>query len=176
MTIAPWLLITAGLPFSGKTTLARAVAARCVMARVSVDDQISEHAHPDAGQTSDRAWRDAYLLSLQKAEEYLANGRSVIFDSVGHTCKNRYRLRRIADRHNASMVVIHLDIARAIALDRLIANQAAPTRPNVPLDGFNEIADDFEPPGESEIVLTYAPHVPIQTWIDEVLTPYLNGA
>jgi predicted kinase len=174
--VTPWLVITCGLPFSGKTTLSREVAARTGLVRVSVDDLVPNLGRDGAGMTPSSTWRDAYLQAIRQTEEHLGRGESVVFDSVGHTRKNRYRLARVAKRADARSLIVRLAVGRSEALARLESNRATPTRPYVPIDGFNEIADAFEEPAETECVLTYSPNQSLATWIDETLVPHLNGA
>lgn len=170
-----WLLVTCGLPFSGKSTLARGISDRTGFARISVDDLIPEIALMDRDVIPSESWRDAYLCALRSTEDHLRRGQSVVFDSVGHTRKNRYRLRRLAERTGSNYMVIHLSVAREMALERLLGNQAHPVRPNVPIDGFDAIARDFEPPDSSEPVLAYSPDSKADDWINDRLLPYLNG-
>jgi len=171
-----WLLITCGLPFSGKSTLSGAAAAMLGLHRISVDDQ---HESWGVGtgfaEVDDKDWLAAYSAALRAAEGALADGQSVIFDSVGHTRKNRYRLKRLADRSNARFAVIQIDLDRAQALARLLANQTAPIRPNVPIPSFERIADEFEAPGLDEQVIAYNPGNDLRTWVETELRTFISA-
>lgn len=169
----PWLLITSGLPFSGKSTLALVAADVLDMLRVSVDDQHALDALA-GGQSSDADWLAAYASALRQTEKALGSGTSVLFDSVGHTRKNRHRLRRLAARHGARFGIIHLAVSRNEALARLTANQVVPSRPDVPLSSFERIASEFELPGQDEPVIMFEPRQDVRTWVDTVLRQYIS--
>ena len=92
--MALWLLFTCGYPFSGKSTLSRAIGGYSFDV-VSVDNQFDR---PGIG-----TWRDAYLAA-HIAVDRLTGARSVVFDSVGHAWKNR--IGRKAQGHGAGAMAI----------------------------------------------------------------------
>ncbi len=171
----PWLLITCGLPFSGKSTLSNLAAEMLDLTRVSVDDLV-----PNLGQAieadlvNEKSWLDAYVDAMNVTKHQLGEGRSVMFDSVGHTRKNRYRLRRLAERHDAEFGIVWLQTSRTEALARLTRNQAAPVRPSVPIESFTTIADQFEPPQSDESFVSYDPSIDLSTWIETDLRAFVS--
>ncbi|MDQ2682010.1 MAG: ATP-binding protein [Chloroflexota bacterium] len=166
--------MTCGLPFSGKTTLARGAAELLGLVRVSVDDLVPGFDTLDGGAVIDSTrWLEAYRQAMSVSNRLLSDGRRVVFDSVGHTRKNRYRMRRLAERHGARFGVVWIDVDRTEAFRRLEANRAAPIRPNVPHEGFAEIAGAFEAPGDDETVVIYRPDGPLEDWIDTTLRAWI---
>ena len=158
-----WLIYTCGYPFSGKSTLSRAIAAETGLALVEVDAHMA---------SADR-WLDAYVAAYAEMRAQLAIGRSVSLDSVAHTRKNRARLHRIAAEYDATPFCVWLDVPIDEANRRRLANQANPTRAHVPDEGFEWITRDFEPPTEVDH-LTYQPQSePIQ-WIAANLLPFVR--
>jgi predicted kinase len=158
------LIYTCGYPFSGKSTLARAIAEATGYSLVEVD----------AHTVSTESWRDAYVAAYSEMRNHLATGHSVVLDSVAHTRKNRYRLHRIAATCQAEHTCIWLDVPVDEADRRRRTNQRKPTRANVPDEGFNWIVSAFEPPGPDEPVTPYRPEMNLEHWIEGTLLPRLN--
>jgi len=158
------LIYMCGYPFSGKSTLARAIAEATGCSLVEVD----------AYMVSTESWRDAYVAAYAEMRNHLAKGQSVVLDSVAHTRKNRYRLHRIAAEYRAEPTCVWLDVPVDEADRRRRTNQLSPTRANVPDEGFNWIVSTFEPPGPHELVTRYGSEVPIDYWIEGTLLPRLN--
>ena len=159
--MAQWLLFTCGYPFSGKSTLCSAIGEQCGFEVVSVDAQF--------GSDGVVIWRDAYLAAFRMADDALGDGRSVVFDSVGHTRKHRDRLRRRAKRFGAESLAVWLCVSAAEADQRRQANVEQPVRAHVPDDGFAEIVGQFEQLQADETHLIYRPTETIATWIEREL-------
>ena len=171
----PWLLIMCGFPFSGKSTLAGEMAERGDMKLVSVDDLHERHGlniESDTVHTHD--WVMAYRSGYQDTERHLADGHSVVFDSVGFRRKDRDRLRRTAERFDADALVVWLDLPANLARLRLEGNRIKPIRPNVPIANFEQIVREFEPPEADETWVAYEPNEAIEQWVERVLRPALE--
>jgi predicted kinase len=160
------LVYTCGYPFSGKSTLARGIAHETGWPMVEVDAFMS------ADHSSD--WRDAYVSAYTELRHHLSAGSPVVFDSVAHTRKHRYRLERVAAQTGAIALGIWLATSEAEADTRRIANRLNPRRLDVPDEGFRMIVDQFEPPDPAENLLVYQPQSDIRTWIESTLRPALN--
>jgi predicted kinase len=164
--VVPWLLFTCGYPFSGKSTLTNAIGERFGFEVVSVDAQFEA----DTIET----WLDAYLAAHRALDEALKGGRSIVFDSVGHTRKHRDRLRRRAGQYGAESLAIWLCVSVAEADQRRQVNALDPVRAHVPDEGFDEIVGQFEPLRADEAHLTYRPTEDIATWIERELQPVVE--
>ena len=104
---SPVLIIFGGLPATGKTTLARAVASKVSATYVRIDS--IEHVIRRSGTVEDLAYRVAYAI----AEDNLRVGQSVVADSV-----NPIRLTR-----EAWLQVAHRTKARPIAVEVKCSDQ-----------------------------------------------------
>lgn len=129
-----YLVAMAGLPASGKSTIAGLLAARLGAPVVSVDpiEAAILAAGIDADQPTGLA---AYLVAATIAEEILESGRSVVVDAVNAVEPARLTWRDLAERTGARLRVIEvacLDEAlhaerlakRAIALEALERDRA----------------------------------------------------
>lgn len=161
----PRLLATVGLPFSGKSTAARAVAEALVADLVAVDDIMVKL---PAGATQRDLWIARYRIAHGRIGEDLAREEFVVFDAVNHRRHQRDRLRRIADRAGVGIRFLWIATPEAVALDRLRRNHAQPTRLDVPEDEFRAIASAFQPPDTEPDTLRYDGVIPLARWADEL--------
>ena len=161
----PRLLATVGLPFSGKSTLARALADALGADLIELDAMLGDTVEqPDDG----RAWIERYRLAHARIRAALDRGAFVVFDAVNHRRHQRDRLRRIASAAGTGVRFIWLDIPADVALARLGRNRILPERQDVPDHGFAEIAGAFEPPDGEPDVVTYDGAMPMVRWVDHL--------
>lgn len=116
-------------------------------------------------------WLPAYRTAMSEIRACLGEGRSVVFDAVGHKRKHRDRMRRLAASVGAELTIVHMDVEVEEARRRLLGNRERPVRPNVPDDGFAEIVSAMEPPEPDEAAVVYRPSEPLIVWIERVMTP-----
>lgn len=161
----PRLLATVGLPFSGKSTAARALAEALMADLVGIDDIMVKL---PAGSTQTQAWIARYRIAHRRIADELATGNIVIFDAVNHRTHQRERLRRIARQAGTGIRFLWIATPEPIALDRLRRNHANPTRPDVPEEEFRAIATAFEPPDSEPDVLRYDGQIPLARWVEEL--------
>lgn len=101
------LVVMAGLPGAGKSTIAEIIGARLGATVVSVDPIESAilRAGIDADQPTGLA---AYLVAEQIAEKELESGRTVIVDAVNAAEAARLQWRDLADRTEVRLRVIEV--------------------------------------------------------------------
>ncbi|HYH12336.1 MAG TPA: ATP-binding protein [Thermomicrobiales bacterium] len=157
-TDASTLVVMSGIPFAGKTTLARELAARCGLTRVSVDEIVVELAI-ELGRDAEnqRGWARAMAEGLERTRRSLARGESVVYDTANHTRRNRDRCRRVAWQASAEFRCVWVDAPVEVARERLLANRADPERVDVPDASFRQIVDAFEPPSDEPDTVRYEP-------------------
>lgn len=170
----PHLLVLCGLPFSGKSTLGRALAERLGAIHVEVDRLHADVADALEGRRIERQeWIAAYQAAYREVEAALSDGRVVVFDAVSYRRVQRDRVRRIANRFGVPMTIVYLDVDPDQARARLEANRRAPLRVNVPDVDFEEVASGMQPPMDDEPHIRYRPDEPIFDWIDRAVAPLL---
>lgn len=162
---SPRLLATIGLPFSGKSTLARAVE-QALSAELVELDAMSGDVVADPDDAS--AWIERYHLAHERIRSTLIRGEFVVFDAVNHRAHQRDRLRRIAAAAGTSTRFVWLDVPAEVALARLRRNRLFPSRQGVPERGFSEIEDAFEPPDGEPDVLVYDGLIPVARWVEDL--------
>lgn len=166
LILEPRLIATVGLPFSGKSTLARALARTLPAELVELDV-----ATGDVPALADDAvaWIERYRLAHEQIRRVLTESDEfVVFDAVNHRRHQRDRLRNIATGVGAGVRFVWLDAPVGIALARLRRNWLAPTRLDVPEHAFAEIEDAFEPPGGEPDVLVFDGTLPVARWVEDL--------
>src|SRR5581483_8500610 len=122
----PCLYIFCGLPFAGKTTLAKALVSALRINRVAIDDINNERGVWDYEKgLSAEEWTNTYNEAYRRIGAFLSRGESVIDDSVNFTKEVREHLRNLAQRYDACTIVIYVDIPFSEAHRRWQENRQA---------------------------------------------------
>lgn len=132
----PTLVVSMGLPASGKTTLAHALAGRLGLVHLSSDVVRKELAGlpPTAraggayqqGLYDPAMTRRTYAALRRRAARWLRAGRSVVLDATYGSPPERTALRRLAARTGARLVLLVCRADEATTLERLRARDAQP--------------------------------------------------
>lgn len=147
-----------GIPFSGKSTLAREIACYGGFSLVSVDRIVCE-LDIDLGAEGEnqRGWARAMAEAFQRSRGHLADGISVVYDNANHTRRNRDRCRRLAAQVGARIACVWIDVDPDTAYRRLLENRKRPTRSDVPDAAFRQIVEEFEQPTDEPDVVHWRP-------------------
>jgi predicted kinase len=169
------LFILCGLPFSGKSTLARAMAERLGVVHVELDSVHGERGLDlREGLPTREDWIEAYKRSYRKLDQVLAGGHSVVFDATSYRRVHRQRLARIASKYNVPATIIYLDVQDDEAKRRRDENRTTNERPNVDDDGFALVSGEMQLPSDDENALIYHPEAPASDWIEQTLRPLMT--
>jgi predicted kinase len=160
------LYLMCGLAFSGKSTLARAVAARAGAVIVSLDAINRSRGLEGGLGIPDEEWARTHRRALEMTESALAEGRSVVVDDTNcyHFLRDHYRA--VAEAHRAPTVVIHLDVPPSVVRSRIEANEVAPDRPPIRESVLADLAAKFEPPTPEEPTLVYVTDDDETSWVN----------
>jgi predicted kinase len=159
-----------GTPFAGKSTLARALAARFDLVHIEIDQV---HAERGVETLDDDDWLAAFQTSYRRLIRTLDAGRSVVWDATTYYRAQRDRVRKVARTHGATAVLIFVDTPSSIARSRLERNRVVRTRWDIPDDAFSSISRALEPPGADERPLRYSPEISIDDWLTSTIAPLL---
>lgn len=161
-----YLYILCGLPFAGKSTLARVLVRERGIQRVAIDDINTERGVWDEQVgMSPEEWANTYNEAYRRIGVLLNQGESVVDDAVNFTREQRDRLRAIAERYRVQTKVIFVDISPTEAQRRWQENMRTAARANVRESDFRQVVEHFEPPSEDEDVLRYDGSIPAEEWV-----------
>ena len=132
----PVLMLTCGLPASGKSWLARRLAEPFGALVLRSDVRRKQLAGLPPGARASAAWGQGlyapeaidrtYQALLDEAIANLDHGRTVIVDATFSDARHRRRFTETAARLDHPVVLVHLDCPEALARDRLAERAARP--------------------------------------------------
>ncbi len=132
-----------GLPGSGKSTVARQLAAELCCAVISVDTV--EHGLREAGvDASEPIGLAAYAVANRLVEAQLNLGHTVIADAVNHHPDARQAWLDLAEAHHAELRVIHVECSDQ-ELHRARLESRAHELPMVPWSRVVALRDTWLP-------------------------------
>lgn len=163
------LYILCGLPFSGKSILARELAKTHDLACVAMDAINTERGlglHGNA--ISEEDWDITYQEAYRRIDRFLTQGKSVIYDAPSFTKEQRDQLRAIAYSHGMPAKVIFVDVPESVARERWLKNRRTGNRFDVRDDDFAQVVDNFQSPTDEEDVIRYDQTLPLSEWVHQV--------
>ena len=181
------LLVTMGLPASGKTTLARALAGRLGLVHLSSDvvrKQLaemrpSEHRLDgfERGLYGRSMSRRTYAMLRKQAARWLRRGRSLVLDATYSQPAERAALRQLARRTGARLVVIVCRADESVLLARLAARRhdlhsVSDARPEL----WPALKAAFVEPTEMSETLSVDTMQPLELTIDQVRQALASGS
>jgi predicted kinase len=165
-----------GTPFSGKSTLARALASRFDLVHIEIDCVHVERgvlAH-EGNHIDDQDWLAAFQTSYRRLMRLLDQGRSVVWDATSYYRAQRDRVRKVAAAHGARVALIFLDTPEAVARARIERNRVVRSRWDIPDDDFTSLSLALEPPTADEHPIRFAPDDDLDDWMNETIAPWLG--
>ena len=162
----PYVYLLCGLPFAGKTTLAKALEDWLGVTRVALDEINTERGiwNEETG-LSPEEWTATYQEAYRRMATILSRGESVIDDSTNFTREQRDRVRSIAEQYHAHPLVIFVDVPVPEVRRRWQENRRAPMRSDVRDEDFAQVLEHFDPPTPDERVLRYDGTMPVGDWV-----------
>lgn len=160
------LFFLCGLPFAGKSTLARALVAHTGARLISLDAvnderELGQHGAP----ITPAQWDETYSRAYRRVEESLVAGQSVVYDEACFLRGQRDAVRAISSQADAHAVLIWVSTPLEVAHARWRANRVNPIRPDVRDEDFAQVVGRFEPPGMDESPLRYDGSPAPEIWL-----------
>jgi len=161
------LYIICGIPFSGKTTLAKKLVKVFGYTHIDLDDvKLNMFGkHTKDSDIHQDGWDRIYQEMYKRIETNLSNGRTVIHDTGNFTRHERSLVRKIADKLGIEAITVFVNTPKEIALERLLQNRKNHNRFDVTTEDFESTIDELEVPDDHEKHLIYKTDIPIDLWI-----------
>lgn len=152
------LIVIGGLPGTGKTTVARLLAARMHSVYLRVDT--IEQAIVRAGVTQRPVGPVGYLVAYALAQEQLRLGLTVVADSVNPLAVTRDSWRSVAQETGVPIVEVETVCSDPAEHRNRIASRSVDI-PDLPLPGWEDVLEhDYQPWDRDHIVLDTAGESP----------------
>lgn len=164
------LYILCGIPFSGKTTLAKELEKRLDFFRIDLDEVKFELLGEDIkdGNVDPQQWDKIYLGMYQKIEKALRDGKIVVHDTGNFTKHERDLVRNIASKLGIPTKTIFVSIPVSEARKRLLRNKKTNQRFDVSETDFENAVSEMEPPTEEEDFIVYNSSQPIGELVNKL--------
>jgi len=150
----PTLYLMIGYPGAGKTTVSKYIHELTGAVHLWADRVRSERFAQPTHSPSEN--RQLYDHLNEVTAELLASGESVIFDTNFNFYKDRVKLRKIAEDHDATTLVVWVHTPRAVAKKRAVQeSHGKETRifGNMPEERFERLCNNLQPPTHDEQVI-----------------------
>jgi predicted kinase len=159
------LIATCGLAFSGKSTVARKVAAALHAELISYD-AINILRGFDGGKViADSEWEKTGLMAADSARAAIARGRGVVVDDTFSHCFLRDRFRAVAKSTSVPFVLLFVDTPLAIIEARIAENARTRQRAHIEPDVFAHHRDRFQFPGADEAPVRLSNEADLERWL-----------
>lgn len=173
--IEPLLVLMCGVPFAGKTTLARALATQYGWQYIALDAINTERGVGlDGKPIPAHEWDRSYAEAYRRVATALQAGMSVVYDETNFARTQRNHLRAIAAQTGSRTTVVYVATPEAEARRRWLQNRICPQRSDVRDADFAYVVQWFEPPTADEEVLRYDPDLPLQQWMEQTFAERLH--
>jgi predicted kinase len=156
---------TCGLSFSGKTTLARAVARHVGALYIGLDDINEERGLRGGEGIPADEWETTSAIAIERAGALLDSGRDVVLDDTLCFHWLRARYAAVAERHAARFVLIYVATPLPEILHAMAENDRQMQRHPIHPDVFEMHARSFEHPTADELPVIYDRSVSVEEWI-----------
>jgi predicted kinase len=160
------LYIVCGIPFAGKSTLARELVRQRGCRALDIDALNTARGIGIAGAPiSPDEWATSFATAHAQLAAALAAGEVVAYDGHCFARAERDRLRAIAHAAGAAVTLIYVDIPEALARERWRANRHTPQRHDISDDLFAQAVGLMETPDATEGALRYDGTAPVAAWV-----------
>lgn len=161
------LYIFTGLPYSGKTTLAKKLSEKLHFQRVSVDIIMDKMDMWREGHPTPEDWNTAYSKAYEELETLLKEGKDIIFDCGNLPFHERENARQIAMNANSPYKLIYVNTPKREILKRREKNLETKERGHLDDKMMDDAIALFDEPTENEHPIIYNQDMDLDYWIKE---------
>lgn len=159
------LYLLRGMPFSGKTTLAKTLVDYLHASYISLDE-INESRGLFGGEGIPvEEWETTHSIAMQQLHSLMESQQDIVLDDTSCFRRLRDRYRDFGAKQSYQTVITYLDIPISELRRRMEENTKTQVRHGVRQDIVDEMAKTFELPQPDEIVIKYSPDQRIEEWI-----------
>ena len=148
----PVLIAMCGLPFSGKSVLARSLGHALGIRVLSYDFEVYQafrHLVP-AGSSVTAEYGFVQGVARRRIGEHLVAGGRLIYDDLLLERDDRRKLAEVTAACRAELILVYLDTPAEVIAERRARNSRARTRASVPDAKLALDSSLLQPPGDDE--------------------------
>lgn len=158
-----------GMPFSGKSTLSKAIAKHKQIPLVGFDSMWeAEKLNLKEGMSDVEEWEYIKKKSLEKIEELIKQGKSAVYDDTNPKKEHRDQFRAVANKLSMQTRVVFVDTPIDVIIERQKENESSQERHSLSKENFENIKSQMELPGEDENVIVFTPQDDLQKWLSRL--------
>ena len=165
----PHLIIMCGLAFSGKTTVARRIAAALDAVLISLDDINDERGLVGGdGSMTDEDWLETHALARQQTASFLAQNHTVVLDDTFSHKLLRDEARALAQTNNADFSLIFVETPQETIEARRAQNATTQARRSISDAVFRDHVARFQWPLDEEQPCVIQSDAELTGWLNSV--------
>ena len=161
----PERIALCGLAFSGKSTIARQVAAATGAELISYDAINARRGFDGGAAIADAEWEKTSLMAAATARAVLAQRRSVVIDDTFSHRFLRDRFRQVAAAARVPFVLLFVDTPLGVIEARIADNARTGARAHIAPEVFTHHRDRFQFPGDDEHPVRLAGTQDVEQWL-----------
>ncbi len=163
----PLQFLIVGLPYSGKTTLAKELENKLGFARINIDELKFNEGYTDVGDDDvpDEVWKKIFKKADQLIVKYLKDGDSLANEYAWITRQWRDRARKVAKEAGFDTKLIYIKVAPDEIQRRWLENSKTKKRFHWPEKEFESYLRDFEEPTQDEDIIIFDQTIPVEELI-----------
>lgn len=159
------LFIITGLPFAGKTTLAKELVKRLNFEVTSVDEMIDKH-NFTVEKMSYADWGIVYDEAFEKLGELLKGGNSVIFDGGSLKKTERQNLKNVAEKSGVPWKLVYVNTTKEEIIQRRKENLKTQKRDQLEDNTMGKAFAMFEELTPDENYTIFNSHMDLDKWLE----------
>jgi predicted kinase len=159
------LIALCGLAFSGKSTIARRVAAALGHALISYDAINAQRGFDGGKAIADQDWEKTSMMAAMQARATLTAERGVVVDDTFSHRFLRERFRKLAESVGAPFVLLFVDTPLAVIEGRIADNARTGARAHIAPDVFAHHRDRFQFPDADETPVRLGSDADLDRWL-----------
>ncbi len=137
------LIMVCGLPGTGKTTLAKAVAEKTGAVHVSSDSVRMKMLEKRT--YSDEEKEKVYDAMLEEAGKQLGKGKSVVLDATFYRKELRDMARKVAEKAGSDFFIVECLTHEGLLKERIFSRKREETESEADFEVYKKVKTVFEP-------------------------------
>lgn len=158
-----------GLPYSGKSTLAKELLKLGNFTHINIDQLKWDRGYTEVGddEVPDKVWEEIFTEADSLLAKYLKQGLNVANEYAWITSDWRDRARKVSSQVDSETKIIYIKLPIEVIMDRWNSNATTNSRFQWPKKEMDDILRDFEEPTTDENIIIYDQSLPVDQWITQ---------